>query len=98
MQIFRQCSSGGVDGSLRTWKAYETLGSHADTVHDVSWAPSIGRSYQLVATACRDQHVRIFKLTPELQQHRQTTSTSATTEKGFRVDLVADLTGHDSEV
>jgi nucleoporin SEH1 len=31
-------------------------------VHDVSWAPNLGRSYHLIATASRDEKVRLYKL------------------------------------
>lgn len=96
VKIFRQSSGTGADaaGAMRSWRACETLTGHSDTIHDVAWAPSIGRSYQLVATACKDQHVRIFKLTPETSL----SSVPAAAAKGFRVDLIADLTDHDSEV
>jgi len=32
----------------------------------VSWAPSCGRLYHLVATGRRDGHVRIWKIKPEV--------------------------------
>ena len=32
-------------------------------MRDVSWAPNIGRRYHLIATACKDGCVRIFRLT-----------------------------------
>ncbi|CAG8463779.1 6194_t:CDS:2 [Ambispora leptoticha] len=59
-KIFRQ------DGQNK-WQAYEVLPGHEDTVHDVSWAPTMGRlvSYQLIATASKDQHVRIYKITSD---------------------------------
>ncbi|CAH1766552.1 8159_t:CDS:2 [Entrophospora sp. SA101] len=49
--------------SQNQWRAYEILNGHLDVVHDVSWAPNMGRSYHLIATASKDTHVRIFKLT-----------------------------------
>ena len=36
--------------------------AHADRVHDVSWAPDMGRSYHLVASASRDRTVRVWSL------------------------------------
>lgn len=39
------------------------LEGHNGLIRSVSWAPSIGRWYQLVATGCKDGKVRIFKLT-----------------------------------
>ncbi|KAG2184628.1 hypothetical protein INT43_000541 [Umbelopsis isabellina] len=49
------------DGQNR-WYPGEYLPGHEGEVHDVCWAPSMGRSYQLIATACKDRRVRIFKL------------------------------------
>ena len=34
-------------------------------MHCVSWAPNLGRSYHLIATASADGRVRIFKVAPE---------------------------------
>eukprot|EP01089_Gocevia_fonbrunei_P012127 TRINITY_DN2778_c0_g1_i1.p1 TRINITY_DN2778_c0_g1~~TRINITY_DN2778_c0_g1_i1.p1 ORF type:complete len:113 (+),score=23.90 TRINITY_DN2778_c0_g1_i1:31-369(+) len=31
-------------------------------VYDVAWAPNLGRSFHLIATACKDKCVRIFKV------------------------------------
>ncbi|GMG19252.1 unnamed protein product [Ambrosiozyma monospora] len=36
--------------------------NHEALIRSVSWAPSMGRSYHLIATACKDDFVRIFKL------------------------------------
>ncbi|CAG8559682.1 7451_t:CDS:2 [Ambispora gerdemannii] len=58
-KIFRQ------DGQSK-WQAYEVLSGHEDTVHDVSWAPTMGRlvspHYFLFS---EDQHVRIYKITSD---------------------------------
>src|SRR5690349_5051854 len=58
IQIFRLESNN-------KWQASEVLGGHTDVVTDVAWAPNIGRSYQLLATASKDGHVRIFKMAEE---------------------------------
>ncbi|OBA24780.1 WD40 repeat-like protein [Hanseniaspora valbyensis NRRL Y-1626] len=39
------------------------LYDHNGLIREVAWAPSMGRSYELVATACQDGYVRIFKVT-----------------------------------
>jgi len=36
--------------------------AHLDCVHDVAWAPDVGRSYHLLATASRDKRVKLWKL------------------------------------
>ncbi len=47
----------------RRWQCVLELEGHgAGIVHDVSWAPNLGRTYHLVATACKDGKVRIFKI------------------------------------
>ncbi|KAJ3212824.1 epoxide hydrolase, soluble (sEH) [Dinochytrium kinnereticum] len=51
----------------KQWKVIETLVGHSDIVTDVSWAPNLGRSYQLIATSSKDKGVRIFKLCDEDQ-------------------------------
>ncbi|CCH46179.1 putative WD repeat-containing protein [Wickerhamomyces ciferrii] len=43
-----------------------TLPDHQGLIRDVAWAPSMGRFYQLLATACKDGKIRIFKLTERL--------------------------------
>ncbi|KAK9768643.1 epoxide hydrolase, soluble (sEH) [Basidiobolus ranarum] len=78
-----------MDQSSR-WQAFEVLSGHEGVVHDVSWAPNLGRSYQLIATASKDQNVRIFKLTDE--------GSPGATEKRWRVELVAVFPDHKAEV
>ncbi|CAO3590787.1 unnamed protein product [Absidia cylindrospora] len=36
------------------WQPGEILPGHTNQVNDISWAPSMGRTYQLIATACKD--------------------------------------------
>ncbi|OWB82123.1 hypothetical protein B5S33_g745 [[Candida] boidinii] len=38
------------------------LPDHGGLIRSVAWAPSMGRSYQLVATGCQDGVLRVFKL------------------------------------
>lgn len=76
----------------RTWTVIETLTGHTDTVHGVAWAPSIGKSFQMIATACKDKHVRIFKLHP-VEQDSDSASSSV-----YRVEMVAAFSDHNAEV
>ncbi|KAI9216729.1 WD40-repeat-containing domain protein [Blastocladiella britannica] len=50
------------DAGRNRWFPGDVLPGHTDLIHDISWAPSMGRSFQLVATACRDSVVRIFRI------------------------------------
>lgn len=116
VRVFRMGSGGagdqGANGASaskkKEWGACEVLAGHGDLVHDVSWAPNVGRwvvkwrrshrngrlsdvvtthrSYHLIATACKDGHFRIFKLTPSAGG------------SGFTVECVADFDAHGSEV
>lgn len=56
VRIYRHSAAG------KFYPAEELLG-HRALVRDVAWAVSMGRNYHLIATACKDGHVRIFKLT-----------------------------------
>ena len=50
------------------WQQCEVLSGHGGLVRDCKWAPSLGRSYQLIATASSDGHVRIYQLSQTLKQ------------------------------
>ncbi|KAI8643433.1 WD40-repeat-containing domain protein [Parasitella parasitica] len=65
------------DGHNR-WIPSEFLPGHTQEVHDISWAPSMARSYQLIATASKDNLVRIYKLTEQQQQQQQQQQQSQT--------------------
>lgn len=68
VRIYRQGSNG-------KYKATEELKGHKNLVRGIAWAPTMGRSYHLIATACKDGHVRIFKLT-ESKTHSFNTTKS----------------------
>ncbi|KAJ6600018.1 WD40-repeat-containing domain protein [Mycena vulgaris] len=57
-------------------------------VTSVAWAPSCGRSYHLVATAARDGHVRIWRLTPAEDEE----------DAEWTASVVADFEQHRSAV
>jgi len=87
----------GSQGSARVWEYVENgkrwhmvadLEGHKDSVHDVAWAPHMGRSFHLIATACKDQRVRIYKLKSQPAKDRQK----------LEVALVAELDQHHAEV
>lgn len=76
---------------FRRWQPTYQLGSpdskdrHTDVIHNVDWAPQMGRSYHLIATACKDGKVRIFKVFPDRPPERA-------------VECVASLPDHHTEV
>lgn len=61
------------------------LPEHNGLIRSVSWAPSMGRSYHLIATGCKDGFIRIFKAY-ELELGE------------FRMETVAKLNDHRQEV
>ncbi|KAI8369436.1 WD40-repeat-containing domain protein [Radiomyces spectabilis] len=69
------------DGHNR-WYPAEFLPGHTQEVHDVSWAPSMARSYQLIATACKDHYVRIYKLTEQPLAGTPNVGTSGSSRSG----------------
>ncbi|KAI9258281.1 WD40-repeat-containing domain protein [Sporodiniella umbellata] len=95
------------DGHNR-WLPGELLPGHTQEVHDVSWAPNMARSYQLIATASKDHFVRIFKVTESgvPAQQRGTrlpispagTPTQHSVNKALTVELIASLGDHQAEV
>lgn len=44
------------------WEVVCTLEGHTDSIHDIAWAPSMGRSYDLIATASKDKTVIIWTI------------------------------------
>lgn len=41
------------------WIEECVLGTHADAIHDIAWAPSMGRSYHLIATTSREHTFQV---------------------------------------
>lgn len=76
----------------------EELPGHEDLVRDVAWASSAaaGGRYELIATACKDGYVRIFKLTPRLS-HAEDDSTP-TGDIEYDIELAASFDDHHGEV
>ncbi len=50
--------------STRRWMRVETLTSVTDAVHDLAFAPNVGRSYSLLAVAA-SKDLRIVTLKPD---------------------------------
>lgn len=48
--------------NMRRWNRTETISSITDPVHDIAFAPNVGRSYHILAVASKD--VQIFNLKP----------------------------------
>ncbi|KAJ7222067.1 WD40-repeat-containing domain protein [Mycena haematopus] len=69
--------------------------SSSSAVMSVSWAPSCGRSYHLIATGSRDGHVRIWRLKPG----EEAEDVAEDAEDGqWTASIVADFEQHKSAV
>ena len=60
----------------------------------MSWAPSCGRSYHLVATGGRDGHVRIWKIKPGSEDFEELMGDGDSEEAKWTAVLVADFDQH----
>ncbi|KAK9450204.1 WD40-repeat-containing domain protein [Limtongia smithiae] len=78
----------------------EELPGHTDIVHDVAWASSAGVAgrYELIATACRDGYVRIFKLTPRRSAISSDGDAAPEEDMAYDVALLDQFDDHKSEV
>ncbi|KAK6337741.1 epoxide hydrolase, soluble (sEH) [Orbilia brochopaga] len=81
VRIYRHDSNG-------KFQPAEELRGHKGLVRDVSWAPNLGRSYHLIATACKDGYVRIFRLTDPRMTFSPTASrpVSRSRHRNFNMD------------
>ncbi|KAL4682616.1 hypothetical protein H8959_002171 [Pygathrix nigripes] len=69
----------------------ETLMTVTDPVHDIAFAPNLGRSFHILAIATKD--VRIFTLKPV---RKELTSSGGPTK--FEIHIVAQFDNHNSQV
>lgn len=72
------------DSSVK-YKKICSLPEHNGLIRSVSWAPSMGRGYHLIATGCKDGFVRIFKATEQ-------------TNNTLKIETIATLDDHKGEV
>ena len=109
-------AEGSADGSIRLWVQDEArrkwavvsrLSGHTGSVHDVSWAATMGRPYHLLASASKDGTVRIWKVTTrehgrKKQQQLAASGGSAAADGGAleqpETDMIAVFDDHQSEV
>ena len=78
---------------FRKWELIAVLGKdssqkeggHKDSIHDIAWAPNLGRSYHLVATASKDRTAKIWQL-------------EANAKGKWNVKEVASFPNHNNEV
>lgn len=61
-----------------------SLPEHNGLIRLISWAPSMGRSYDMLATGCKDGYIRIIKVYEENGE--------------FKTDIVAKINDHRQEV
>jgi nucleoporin SEH1 len=77
----------------------ETLVGHKGPVHDIAWAPNLGRSYHLIATASKDHTVRIWQIDiKEKSLENVKESAKPTPTSSYHATEVACFNDHKSEV
>ncbi|XP_076992171.1 nucleoporin SEH1 isoform X2 [Tamandua tetradactyla] len=84
------CSCISWNPSRKYIKA-ETLMTVTDPVHDIAFAPNLGRSFHILAIATKD--VRVFTLKPV---RKELTSSGGPTK--FEIHVVAQFDNHNSQV
>jgi len=52
----------GFHEKLKRWTVIVELTGHKGAVNDVAWAPNLGRSFHLIATASSDRNVKVWRL------------------------------------
>ncbi|XP_075386009.1 nucleoporin SEH1 isoform X2 [Tenrec ecaudatus] len=77
--------------NTRKYAKAETLMTVTDLVHDIAFAPNLGRSFHILAVATKD--VRIFTLKPV---RKELTSSGGPTK--FEIHIVAQFDNHNSQV
>ncbi|KAF3938910.1 hypothetical protein ABW19_dt0200257 [Dactylella cylindrospora] len=80
VRIYRHDSNG-------KFQPAEEIRGHKGLVRDVGWAPNLGRSYHLIATACKDGYVRIFRLTDPRMTFSPRSSRPASRSKETREEI-----------
>lgn len=83
-----------------------TLTGHKGPIHDVAWAPNLGRSFYLIATASKDHTVRIWQIDIKdkpLEQIKETvkmvaSSVPSSSSPLYHATEVGCFSDHKSEV
>uniref|UniRef100_T1IJ16 Nucleoporin SEH1 n=1 Tax=Strigamia maritima TaxID=126957 RepID=T1IJ16_STRMM len=81
--------------SARRWMRIETIVSITDAVHDLAFAPSLGRSYHVLAVASKDVNIIILK---PLRQETNSSASSDEAIQRFEVLQTAHFSDHNSTV
>ncbi|KAH3824374.1 nucleoporin SEH1-like isoform X2 [Dreissena polymorpha] len=79
--------------ATRKWNKVETIAMVTDAVHDVAFAPNLGRSYHLLAVATKT--LKVISIEP---LRRDGTLSGATGLTRFELRQVGDFPNHDSQV
>lgn len=72
----------------------ETEGPTPYAITSVSWAPSCGRSYHLVATGSRDGRVRIWRVRPPAPAEDEDEDVGMDGDGAWAASVVGDFDDH----
>lgn len=83
--------------NVRRWIRVESLVSINESVHDIAWAPNVGRSYQVLAIATnKDLRIISMKLSPE--EPASTNRQIADQSSKYNIRLAGSYNDHGSTV
>ena len=85
----------GYNDNFRRWQLLFNLvdNGHTDTVHDVAWAPDIGRSCHVIASCSKDRTLRVWNI-----DKNETNPSSQGDSESRNIVAKQVLTEHNAEV
>ena len=83
-------------GSNGKWRSLVTWSDSDDLIHDVAWAPNVGRSYHLIASAGKDGVVRVYTL--RWEDRTAAGGAGGVAGGSWQHALVGVLRGHEQQV
>ena len=60
--LTQEAQAGRVGSGGNKWREECVLGEHTGVIHDIAWAPAMGGSYHLIATASREATCKVHTL------------------------------------
>ncbi|KAK6819589.1 WD40-repeat-containing domain protein [Apiospora arundinis] len=98
----RETITGSFGAATRAREFYQAaeITGHKGLVRDIAWAPGNFRGYDMIATACQDGHVRVFRLDTPFSPTtaRAGASTSAATAAATQSSRAAQAHAHHSGI
>lgn len=82
----------------RQWHLVAELPGHTKGVHDVAWAPNVGRSYHLIASAGTDNMLKVHRLKRKKFSNLSTSTTSSSnTNSSSNTKQISNSSGNSTK-